>query len=123
MVGVRTSQMTTLLQMVDPLPPVAFAHLVPHQPRHHALDPLLPNNGILRGLERFIVVVVDALEGGSDLGLLREEEFRLGRGHCDNRERCAQSRLCVRVEGRKHGRFSRSIGGVRVGGVQDIEER
>jgi hypothetical protein len=113
--SVRTSQMATLLQMVDTLPPVAFAHLVPHQPRHHALDPLLPNNGILRSLERFVIVVVDALEGGSDLGLLREKEFGLGGGHCGDRERCEQPKLLVRVGERKHGCLSRSIGGVRVG--------
>jgi hypothetical protein len=115
--------MTTLLQVIDPLPPVAFAHLVPHQPRHHALDPLLPDNSILCGLERFVVVVVDALKGGSDLGLLCEEEFGLGGGHCGDRKRCAQLTLCVRVREREHGCLSGSIGGVRVGGVHDVEER
>lgn len=83
--------MSALLQMVDALPPVALVHLVPHQPRHHAPDPLLSDNGILCGLEGGVVVVVDALERGWDLGLLRKERLGLGCRHGDSAMRTAIS--------------------------------
>jgi hypothetical protein len=83
--------MSTLLQMVDSLPPVALAHLLPHQPCHHALDPLLPDDRVLCGLEGCVVIVVDAIKGGSDLRLLCEEEFGLGCRHCGGIWHDAQS--------------------------------
>lgn len=78
--------MSTLLQVVDPLPPVALAHLVPHQPRHHAPDPLLPDNSILRALERSVVLVVDTVKGWRNLGLFGKEEFGLWGRHCGGGE-------------------------------------
>jgi len=80
--GGPTSEMPALLQMIDTFPSVALAHLIPHQPRHHALDPLFANDGILCSLQGSIVFVVDALEGGRYLGLLCQEHVRLGSGHC-----------------------------------------
>jgi hypothetical protein len=64
-----TSEVSALLQVVDALSVVALAQLFPHQPRHHALHPLLSDHGILRGFERFVVIVVDAVEGWGDCGL------------------------------------------------------
>ena len=58
-----TSQISALLQMVDTFPPVALAHLLPYQPRHHALYPLLAYYCILGCFERLIVIVVYAIEG------------------------------------------------------------
>lgn len=81
--------MSALLQVVYPLSPIALAHLIPHQPRHHALDPLLPQNRVLRSLERRVVFVVDALEGRRNLWLLRQKHFGLGSGHCGGGARCA----------------------------------
>lgn len=54
--------------MVHTLPVVALAHLLSDQPRHHALHPLLPDYRILCGLERLVVVVVYAIEGGRNGG-------------------------------------------------------
>lgn len=92
--GIRTSQVSALLQMVDALFPIALVHLVPHQPRHHAPDPLLTDDGILCGLERCVVVVVDALEGWSNLGLLREEQFGLRSRHIEAGS-ARRDRYCV----------------------------
>jgi hypothetical protein len=89
--------MPTLFQMIDPLPPVALAHLIPHQSRHHALDPLLPDDSILRRLERRVVVVVDALERGRNLWLFGEEECGLRRRHCGGYELCMEVYVDSRV--------------------------
>lgn len=80
---IHTSQMSTLLQMIHTLPSVALAHLIPHQPRHHALNPLLSNNRILRSLERLIVLVVNTIEGRRNLWLLGQKHRGLGSWHCD----------------------------------------
>ena len=90
-----TSQMSTLLQVVDPLPPVALAHLVPHQPRHHAPHPLLPDDSILRALERSVVLVVDTVKGWRNLGLFGKEEFGLWRRHCGGGECVRGWRSCI----------------------------
>lgn len=81
--------MAALLQVVDALPVVALAHLLADQARHHGLDPLLADDGILGGLESGVVVVVDAVEGGRNLGLLREEGLGLGRRHGGGRAAAA----------------------------------
>ena len=73
-----TSQPAALLQVVDTLPVVALAQLVPHQPPHHDLHPLLADDGILGLLQARRVVVVDAVECGGDLGLLGQEGLGLG---------------------------------------------
>jgi len=67
--------------MIDSLRPVALAHLLAHQPRHHALDPLLADDGVLSFFEGDLVVVVDVVEGGGDGGLFGEEEGGFGHGH------------------------------------------
>lgn len=82
-----TSVLLALLQMINTLPPVALVHLIAHQARHHAANPLLAQNSILRSLERNIVVEVDALEGRGDLGLSGKESFGLGGRHCGGVER------------------------------------
>jgi hypothetical protein len=76
-----TSEVSALLQVVHALSVVALAQLLPHQPRHHALHPLLSDHGILRGLERFVVVVVDAVEGRGYCGLRGLEHLGLGSRH------------------------------------------
>lgn len=68
-----TSQHTTPLQMIDTLPPVTLAHLIPDQSRHHALHPLFPQHRVLGGFEGGLVVVVDAVEGWRYFWLAREE--------------------------------------------------
>lgn len=65
--------MSALFQMIDALPPVAFAHLVAHQPCHHAPDPLLADDGVAGLLQLSGIVVVDAVKGGRDGGLLGEK--------------------------------------------------
>lgn len=77
-----TSQMPTLLQMVYALLVVAFAHFLPDQPRHHALHPLLPDDGILCSFQRLVVVVVHAVKCWRDLGLGCFERFGFWGGHC-----------------------------------------
>lgn len=74
--------MTALLQMVDAFPVVALAELLPNQPAHHDLDPLLPDDGILGLLEALGVVVVDSVKGGRDGGLLGQEGRGFGGRHC-----------------------------------------
>ena len=59
-----TSQMCTVLQVVHALLPIALSHLFSYQSRHHALYPLLANDGILCRFQRLVVIVVDAVEGG-----------------------------------------------------------
>jgi hypothetical protein len=66
--------------MVDALPVIALAELLPHEPRHHAPHPLLADDGILGGFQPRRVVVVDAGEGGRHGGLFGEEERGFGRG-------------------------------------------
>jgi hypothetical protein len=73
--------MATLLQVVDALTPVALAHLLAHEARHHALDPLLAYDGVLGGLESGLVIVVDTVEGRWYLWLLGEEEGGLRGWH------------------------------------------
>ena len=77
----HTSQAPTLLQMIYPLPDVALPHLLPHEPRHHALDPLFSKYRILRGLELVGVVIVDSVERWRNFGFAREEESRFGGRH------------------------------------------
>lgn len=70
---IRTSEVTALLEVVDTLAVVALAHLLSEKTCHHALDPLLAQDGILSRLELLVVVVVDALKGWRHLGLLHAE--------------------------------------------------
>ena len=71
--GRLTSESTALLEVVDALAVVALAHLLSEQASHHALDPLLAQDGILGSLELQVVVVVDALECWRHRGLLHAE--------------------------------------------------
>lgn len=75
--------MTALLEVVDALTVVALSHLFSDEPGHHALNPLLADNGVLGGLELLVVVVIDAIEGRRYGGLLRQKLRRLWSGHCD----------------------------------------
>lgn len=52
-----------------------------HQPRHHLLDPLLPNNCIARVPHLLIVRKVDAFKRRRYGRLLRLKEFGLGSRH------------------------------------------
>lgn len=75
--------MTALLEVVDALTVVALSHLFSDEPGHHALDPLLADNGVLGGLELLVVVVIDAIEGRGYRGLSRQELRRLWSRHCE----------------------------------------
>jgi hypothetical protein len=96
--------------MIDALLPVAFAHLIAHQSRHHAPDPLLADDGVSGLLELSGIVVVDAVKGGSDGWLLGEKGGGLrGRHIIHEREEewgrpaeilgidCSVHRICIRV--------------------------
>lgn len=61
---------------------ITLAHLLPDQPCHHRLNPLLPDNRILRRLESVLIVVVYAVECRRDFGLSGEEGGGFGRRHC-----------------------------------------
>lgn len=76
-----TSQVAALFQVVDSFAVVAFAELLAHQSSHHDLHPLLPDDGVLGGLQRLVVVVVNAIERGRDLGLLGQESLGFGSRH------------------------------------------
>ena len=60
--------------MIDPLLDITLPQFLSYQPSHHALDPLLPNDSILRCLQPWSIRVVYSLEGWGDLGLFGEEE-------------------------------------------------
>ena len=79
---VPTSQMSALLQMVHALPVVALGQLLPHQTTHHNSDPLLADDGILGLLQALRIIVVDAVKGGRDGGLLGQKGRRFGSRHC-----------------------------------------
>lgn len=79
--AVLTSKLTAVLQMVDALSYVALAQFLSDKPCHHGTNPLLTDDSILGSLEGLGVVKVDAVEGGSNLGLLALEELGLGGRH------------------------------------------
>ena len=74
--------MPALLQMVDALFVVALAHLLPDQPRHHALHPLFPDDRVLCSLEGLVVIVVHSVEGWRNLWLCCFERLGLWSWHC-----------------------------------------
>lgn len=76
-----TSQFAAVLQVVDALTHVAFAQFLTNNSGLHGSDPLFSDDRILGGLEGFGVVVVNAVEGGCDGGLLALEELGLGCRH------------------------------------------
>ena len=67
--------------MIDPLPSIALPQLLSHQPRHHRLDPLLADDGVLGLFKAGRVVVIDVVEGGGDGGFAGEEKGGFGGGH------------------------------------------
>lgn len=73
--------MTAVLEVVHTLTVVALSQLLAHKSCHHGADPLLPDDGILGRLESLGIVVVDAVKGGSDGGLLGLELLGLGSRH------------------------------------------
>lgn len=78
-----TSQRTALLQMVDALPVVTLAQLLPDEPSHHDVHPLLPDDGVLGLLDALVVVEVDPFEGWWHGRLLGQESLGLGGRHCE----------------------------------------
>lgn len=82
--GLLTSELAAVLQVVDALSYVALAQFLSNKPCHHSTDPLLADDGILGSLEGLGVVEIDAVEGGSDLGLLALEELGLGGRHSED---------------------------------------
>lgn len=75
--------MAALLQVVDALPVVALAQLLPDEPSHHDLHPLLPDDGVLGLLEALVVIKVDPFEGWWHGRLLGQESLGLGGRHCE----------------------------------------
>lgn len=67
--------------MIHPLAPITLAQLLAHQPRHHGLDPLFADDGVLGLFQAGGVVVVDVVEGGRDGGFAGEERGGFGGGH------------------------------------------
>ena len=67
--------------MVDPFAIVTFAQLFPDQPGHHALNPLLANDGVLSSFQLICIVVVDPIKSGRHFGLLGEKSSRFWGGH------------------------------------------
>ena len=61
--------------MIDSLSGVTFSQFLPDQPSHHALDPLLPDNGILRSLQPWRIRIVYSFKGWGDFGFSCEEEL------------------------------------------------
>lgn len=68
--------------MVYALSEITLAHLFPHQPRHHALDPLFSDDRILRRFQSAAIVVVNTIEGRRYFRFLCEESFGFGGWHC-----------------------------------------
>ena len=73
--------MAAVLEVVDTLTDVALVQLLANKSGHHSADPLFPNEGILSSLEGLGIIVVDAVEGGSDGRLLGLELLGLGGRH------------------------------------------
>jgi len=69
--------------MVDALPIIALAQLLPYETSHHDLHPLFPENGILGLFQSRGVFVVDSVKSGRNRGLLGQEGRRLRGGHVD----------------------------------------
>lgn len=115
--------MSTLLQMVDPLPPVALAHFLSDQPRHHAPDPLLPDDGVLCALERSVVLVIDPIKGWRNLGLFGQEEFGLWCRHCGGGSGRSELGVCLwfpRTPSSDEQSCDGAIGGVARCGSRDV---
>lgn len=68
-----TPQRTTFFQMIDSFSAIALSQLFRYQACHHAPYPLLAKNGILSGLEAFLVVVIHAIECRRNLGFCSKE--------------------------------------------------
>ena len=73
--------MAAVLEVVDTLTDVALVQLLANKSGHHSADPLFSNEGILGSLEGLGIIVVDAVEGGSDGRLLGLELLGLGGRH------------------------------------------
>lgn len=67
--------------MIHPLPMIALAQLLAHQPRHHAAHPLLTDDGVAGVVHGDVVLEVDAVVRRCHGGLLREEGGGFGGGH------------------------------------------
>ena len=78
--------------MINPLPPITFAHFLPYQPCHHTLHPLFADNRILCRFQLLVVIVVYAVEGWWDGGFRGFERFGFWGRH--DRERRARLAGC-----------------------------
>lgn len=67
--------------MIHALLIIALSQLLPHQPRHHRLDPLLADDRVSGIGNGDVVLEVDAVEGGRDRGLLGQEGGGFGSRH------------------------------------------
>lgn len=67
--------------MVDALPVVTLAQLLPYEPSHHDVHPLLPDDGVLGLLDALVVIEVDPFEGWWHGRLLGQESLGLGGRH------------------------------------------
>lgn len=67
--------------MSHSFPVITLPQLFSYEPSHHGLDPLLANNGVLRGLEARRVIVIDAGERGGNGGFASEESGRFRSWH------------------------------------------
>lgn len=112
---ILTSQLTALLQMIDAFPVVTLAQLLPDQPSHHHLHPLLPDDGILCLLQRLVVFVVDSVECWRHGWLLGQERGGLGGRHCGE-----APRLEGAVSGGGFVKLYRNVSLVAVRGVRDV---
>lgn len=75
--------MAAVLEVVDTLTDIALVQLLTNKSGHHSTDPLFSNEGILGSLEGLGIIVVDAVEGGSNGRLLGLELLGLGGRHCE----------------------------------------
>src|SRR5688500_15374815 len=73
-----TSPFTAVDMMVNTLLIITLLQLLAHNPGLHHANPLLTDDGILRGLVRGLVVKVDAVEGWGNFWLFGKEGFGFG---------------------------------------------
>lgn len=78
-----TSQVSAVLKVVNTLSAIALSQLIADQSSHHSANPLFSDDGVFGGLESLGVIVLNAVEGGSDGGLLSLELGGFGSRHCE----------------------------------------
>lgn len=78
---ISLSKVAAVLQVVDTLSNVALVELLSNKTGHHSSNPLLSDEGILGSLEGFSIIVIDAIEGRRNGGLLSLKLLGLGSRH------------------------------------------